>query len=84
VANNYYKQRFCYDTAANRHVFNNRSCFTKYTLIKVESVHSSTRSTIAKGVGTACFNVVKLDGTTYELYLLNVLYYLSFVTNVIS
>jgi hypothetical protein len=84
VANNYYKQRFCYDTAANRHVFNNRSRFIEYTLTKVGSVYSSTRSAIAKGDRTACFNVVKSDGTTYELYLLNVLYCLSFATNVIS
>jgi hypothetical protein len=84
VANNYYKQRFCYDTATNRHVFNNRSRFTEYTPTKVGSVHGSTGSTIAKGVGIACFNVVKSDGTTHELYLLNVLYCLSFATNVIS
>jgi hypothetical protein len=84
VANNYYKQRFCYDTATNRHVFNNRSRFIEYTLTKVGNVHSSTRSTIAKGISTVCFNVVKLDGTTYKLYFINVLYYLSFATNVIS
>jgi hypothetical protein len=83
VANNYYKQRFCYNTATNRHVFNNYSYFIEYTLTKVESVYSSTKSTIAEGVRTACFNVVKLDSTTYKLYLLNVLYYLSFATNVI-
>jgi hypothetical protein len=84
VANNYYKQRFCYNTAANRHVFNNCSRFIEYTLTKVGNVHSSTRSTITKGISIVCFNVVKLDSTTYKLYLINVLYCLSFATNVIS
>jgi hypothetical protein len=84
IVNNYYKQRFYYDTAANRHVFNNRSRFIEYTLTKVGNVHSSTRSTITKGISIVCFNVVKLDSTTYELYLFNVLYCLSFATNVIS
>jgi hypothetical protein len=84
VTNNYYKQRFCYDTAANRHVFNDRSRFIEYTSTKVGNVHGSTRSTIAEGVGTAYFNVVKSDGTTQELRLVNVLYCPSFATNVIS
>jgi hypothetical protein len=84
VANNHYKQRFCYDTAANRHVFNDRSRFIEYTPTKVGNVHGSTGSTIAEGIGTVCFNVVKSDGTTHELYLINVLYCPSFATNVIS
>jgi hypothetical protein len=84
VANNHYKQRFCYNTAANRHVFNDRSRFIEYTPTKVGNVHGSTGSTIAEGIGTVCFNVVKSDGTTHELYLINVLYCLSFATNVIS
>jgi hypothetical protein len=84
VANNHYKQRFCSNTAANRHVFNDRSRFVEYTPTKVGNIHSSTRSTMAEGVSTACFNVVKSDSTTHELYLINVLYCLSFATNVIS
>jgi hypothetical protein len=30
VSNQDYKKRYCYDTAANRHVFNNSSKFIKY------------------------------------------------------
>jgi hypothetical protein len=79
-----YKQRYCYDTAANRHVFNNRSRFTKYTPITARDVHGSTGSTTAKGVGTACLSVVKSDGTVQEIHLTNVLYCPNFATNVIS
>jgi hypothetical protein len=85
VADDYYKQRYCYNTAANRHVFNNRSCFTEYTPTTSSDVHGSTGSAIAKGVGTACLNVVvKSNSTTHNIYLTNVLYYLSFATNIIS
>jgi hypothetical protein len=41
-----YKQRFCYNTAANRHVFNDRSKFTSLVHTN-NNIHGSTSSTTA-------------------------------------
>jgi hypothetical protein len=81
-----YKQRFCYDMAANRHVFNDRSKFTSlvYTNNNNHNIHGSTSSTTAKGEGTVHIQVVKLDGETEHLQLNNVLYCPDFATYVIS
>jgi hypothetical protein len=54
------------------------------TPTKMGNVHGSTGSMIAEGIGKACFNVVKSDGTTHKLRLINILYCPSFATNVIS
>ncbi|KAA8621799.1 rve domain-containing protein [Pyrenophora tritici-repentis] len=83
VSNHDYQQRYCYDTAANRHVFNNRSKFYEYAPID-NDVHGSTGSTTAAGVGTVRLEVVKADGTTEKISLQNVLYCPDFATNVIS
>ncbi|KAI1559190.1 hypothetical protein PtrEW7m1_011974 [Pyrenophora tritici-repentis] len=83
VSNHDYQQRYCYDTAANRHVFNNRSKFHEYALID-NDVHGSTGSTTAAGVGTVRLEVVKANGTIEKISLQNVLYCPDFATNVIS
>jgi hypothetical protein len=81
-----YKQRYCYDTAANRHVFNDRSKFISLieTANNNNNVHGSTGTTTAAGVGTVRLRVVKSDGNTEVLHLTNVLYCPDFATNVIS
>jgi hypothetical protein len=84
VNNNEYKQRYCYDTAANRHVFNDRSKFVEYLPITLSDVHGSTGSTVAQGVGVVRLHVVKSDGTTHNIHLTQVLYCPEFATNVIS
>jgi hypothetical protein len=47
VSNQDYKKRYCYNTAANRHVFNNSSKFIKYQPITTNNVYGSTGSTVA-------------------------------------
>jgi hypothetical protein len=85
ITNHDYRKRYCYDTAANRHVFNDRSKFHTYTPnTNDHDVHGSTGSTSAKGVGTVRLEVVKADGTTEKIKLSNVLYCPDFATNVIS
>jgi len=85
ITNHNYRKRYCYDTAANRHVFNDRSKFHTYTPnINDHDVHGSTGLTSAKGVGTVRLEVVKADGTTEKIKLNNVLYCPDFATNVIS
>jgi hypothetical protein len=79
-----YKQRFCYNTAANRHVFNDRSKFTSLVHTNNNNIHGSTSSTAAKGKGMVHMQVVKLDGGTEHLQLNNALYCPDFATNVIS
>jgi hypothetical protein len=84
VKNNDYKQRFCYDTAANRHVFNDRSNFVTYTDISHNDVHGSTGSTVAYGIGMVRIEIVKSDSTTDQIRLAEVLHCPDFATNVIS
>jgi len=64
VTNQDYKQRYCYDTAANRHVFNDRTKFKEYRPVSSSDVRGSTGSTSAIGVGTIRLEVVKYDGMT--------------------
>lgn len=84
IVNKDYKQRYCYDTAANRHVFNDRKKFITYTPISENSVRGSTGQTFATGVGTIHLQAVKHDGTTQHISLNNVLHCPDFATNVIS
>jgi hypothetical protein len=79
-----YKQRYCYNTTANRHVFNNRTKFKQYRPVLSSNVHGSTGSTSTLGVGTVCLEVIKYDGTTEEIYLKDVLHCPDFATNVVS
>ncbi|KAI1544902.1 rve domain containing protein, partial [Pyrenophora tritici-repentis] len=84
VHNINYKKRFCYNTAANRHVFNDRSKFVSLVRTADHNIHGSTGSTAAAGVGTVNLIVVKSDGETERINLNDVLYCPDFATNVIS
>jgi hypothetical protein len=78
-----YKNRYCYDTAANRHVFNSKTKFIEYHPSITNDVRGSTGSTVNCGVGTVAIEVVKSDGRTELLHLKDVLYCPDFATNVI-
>ncbi|KAF2822730.1 hypothetical protein CC86DRAFT_385644 [Ophiobolus disseminans] len=84
VKNADYRKRYCYDTAANRHVFNNHSKFVTYVPIQNNNVEGSTGSTAAIGEGIVRLHVVKSDGTTHDIHLAHVLHCPDFATNVIS
>jgi hypothetical protein len=84
VTNAGYKKRYCYDTAANQHVFNTCTKFKDYRPILSGDVHGSTSSTTAIGVGTVCLEIVKYNGTTEEVHLKDALHCPDFATNVIS
>jgi hypothetical protein len=84
VKNADYRKRYCYDTAANRHVFNDHSKFVNYVLIQGNNVKGLTSSTAAVSEGIVRLHVVKSDGTTHDIYLAHVLYCPNFATNVIS
>jgi hypothetical protein len=84
VKNADYRKRYCYDTAANRHVFNDLSKFVTYAPIQNNNVKGSTGSTAAVGEGIVRLHVVKSDGTTHDIHLAHVLHCPDFATNVIS
>jgi hypothetical protein len=79
-----YMKRYCYDTGANRHVFNNKDHFTAYKSLNYGSVQGATGIATIKGVATAEITVKRSDGSTTKLQLVNVLYCPGFATNVIS
>jgi hypothetical protein len=83
VNNKDYKNRYCYDTAANRHVFNSKTKFIEYQPSTSNNIRGSTGSTVNQGVGTVAIDVVKSDGTTELLHLKDVLHCPDFATNVI-
>ncbi|KAF1830851.1 hypothetical protein BDW02DRAFT_506637 [Decorospora gaudefroyi] len=84
VNNANYKKRYCYNTAANCHVFNDQTKFITYIPIQGNDVKGSTGSTVAVGEGTVCLRIVKSDGTTHNIHLAHVLHCPDFATNVIS
>jgi hypothetical protein len=83
VDNTDYRDRYCYDTAANRHVFNSYSNFNEYRAASMKDIRGSTGSTTALGVGTVKLEVVKTGGTTEKIFLKDVLHCPDFATNVI-
>jgi hypothetical protein len=78
-----YQDCYCYDTAANRHVFNSKAKFIEYRPTSSSTIRGSTGSTLNAGVGTVAINVVKSDGTTELIHLRDVLYCPDFATNAI-
>jgi hypothetical protein len=83
IDNTDYRNRYCYDTAANRHVFNSDSAFVEYQAACTKDVRGSTGLTTAQGVSTVKLKVVKADGTIEDIFLKDVLYCPDFATNVI-
>lgn len=83
AADSSYLRRFCYDTGANRHVFNNRGYFlnlTQYTM----DIQGATAKGQIRGIGTAQILIARSNGTAFLLTLQDVLYCPEFATNVIS
>jgi hypothetical protein len=78
-----YQDRYCYDTAANCHVFNSKAKFIEYRPANSSTIRGSTGSTLNAEVGAVAINVVKSDGTTELIHLRDVLYCPDFATNVI-
>jgi hypothetical protein len=69
-----YQDCYCYDTAANCHVFNSKAKFIEYQPANSSTICGSTGSTLNAGVSTVAIDVVKSDGMTELIHLGDVLY----------